>query len=98
MKKNAALQKNAELCADLVLSNNPKTEHELIKLLSKFFDGFSIKQYKWGKITCADVTAEHVGGKDFNEYGDVNFYVPSCKTFYKRDKKGFIINIEYFGK
>ena len=98
MKPNKELTKQAEQLADIVLSKNPKNEHKLLRVLRAVgFTGYSVKKNK-ELSGCADVEAEifSTKGNVRGEIGVVNFVVPSCKTFYKRNAKGFIYNIEWY--
>ena len=90
MKNDNTLKKWAERRAKIIIQMRPTTEHELLKALKNNYNGYHIKRGKYAKVY-AEIWSD-------TKIGVVNFSVPSCTKFYKRDKKGYIINLEYFEK
>lgn len=75
-----------------ILDSKPTNEWELIKECEKRFTGFSIKQKKNGKALVIGEFYE----PETNKIGFITFTVPTCKTFFNRDKKGYIKNHNQF--
>lgn len=92
MKKKEAHERLKYL-ASYLPSEGITNEHDLIKRCTRLFDGYMITQGKKG----AQIYAE-LQYKGFAHVVSVRFTVPSCRKFYKRDRKGYIINLEYFSK
>ena len=92
-KKDA--QERVKYLASYLPSEGITNEHDLIKRCSKLFDGYMITQTKKGAKVYAEI---QYGGKGNFYAAGKTFLVPSCRKFYTRDPKGFIINLEYFEK
>lgn len=91
-KKDA--QERLKYLASYLPSEGITNEHDLIKRCTKLFDGYMITKSKKGD---AQVYAE-IQYSGIKYVASIRFRVPSCRKFYKRDRKRHIINLEYFGK